>query len=206
MYELAVRLNYSSRDKDNLIDMIGYIKGLARLLKTAEKIVAPLLRTVMHRETQELVQHLLTDSLLANDLLPTGRRPRSGPAGPAGRGGGGGSDSVATACCTAAGRQRQRAGPTSGRRCRTERTCHRRGCGRPAGSARRPLRTASRQVGRVSAIDRSVWRRVCGGSAISLATLSLCPAHRRSSAAVHALSKAGHFGSSRASLFSVHVS
>eukprot|EP01052_Picozoa_sp_SAG31_P082975 SAG31_NODE_43080_length_268_cov_1.254438_1_plen_47_part_10 len=27
MYELAVRLNYSSRDKDNPIDMIGYIKG-----------------------------------------------------------------------------------------------------------------------------------------------------------------------------------
>jgi cytoplasmic FMR1 interacting protein len=67
MYELAVLLNYSTGDKDNLVDMIGYIKGLARILKNAEQIVAPLLRTVMHREIQKVIQHVLTDNVLRSD-------------------------------------------------------------------------------------------------------------------------------------------
>lgn len=67
MYELAVSLNYSKEEKDHLVDMIGYIKGLGRILKRAEQAVGPLLRTVMHREAQEIVQHVLTDSVLRSD-------------------------------------------------------------------------------------------------------------------------------------------
>eukprot|EP01052_Picozoa_sp_SAG31_P029765 SAG31_NODE_2988_length_4814_cov_11.404030_4_plen_287_part_00 len=64
--------------------------------------------------------------------------------------------------------------------------------GRPA--ARAGVRRASCQAGRVSAIDRSVWWRVCGRSVAGLRSVwrlcRLCPAHRRSSAVVHSRRRA----------------
>ena len=35
-----MRLNYSPEEKNEVVDMIGYIKGLASVLKRAEKVVA----------------------------------------------------------------------------------------------------------------------------------------------------------------------
>ena len=66
-YELAVLQNYSSQEKTNLVDMIGYIKGLSSVLKRAEKVVAGVLRMAIHREVQEMVQHVCTDSMLKED-------------------------------------------------------------------------------------------------------------------------------------------
>ena len=53
-YELAVRLNYSPEEKNEVVDMIGYIKGLASVLKRAEKVVAGVLRMSIHRQVQEV--------------------------------------------------------------------------------------------------------------------------------------------------------
>jgi hypothetical protein len=66
-YELAVRLNYSAEEKNEVVDMIGYIKGLASMLKRAEKVVAGVLRMSIHRQVQEMVQHVLTDTVLRED-------------------------------------------------------------------------------------------------------------------------------------------
>eukprot|EP01043_Picozoa_sp_COSAG02_P068535 COSAG02_NODE_11418_length_1728_cov_1.585021_1_plen_481_part_01 len=66
-YELAVRLNYSAEEKNEVVDMIGYIKGLASILKRAEKVVAGVLRMSIHRQVQEMVQHVLTDTVLRED-------------------------------------------------------------------------------------------------------------------------------------------
>ena len=62
-----VRLNYSAEEKNEVVDMIGYIKGLASVLKRAEKVVAGVMRMSIHREVQEMVQHVMTDAVLKQD-------------------------------------------------------------------------------------------------------------------------------------------
>lgn len=66
-YEMAVLLNYSDQEKNVLVDMIGYIKGLSSILKRAEKVVAGVLRMAIHREVQKIVQHVCSDTIMKED-------------------------------------------------------------------------------------------------------------------------------------------